>query len=37
VSGVFDGLTKSVMTPSLDVQVVENTLTLELQLTFFFW
>ncbi len=37
VSGVFNSLTSSVVTRSLDVQVVENTLTLELQLTLFFW
>jgi hypothetical protein len=37
VSGVFDSLSSSVVTRSLDVNVVENTLTLELQLTFFFW
>ncbi|MFA6222389.1 MAG: hypothetical protein WC647_08735 [Desulfomonilaceae bacterium] len=37
VAGGFDGLKDSIVTRSLDVHVVENTLTLELQLTFFFW
>ena len=36
VSGVFDGLKDSVVTRSLDVHVVENALTLQLQLTLFF-
>ena len=37
VAGVFDGITNSSVKRSLDVNVVENTLTLELQLTLFFW
>ncbi|MEI7451329.1 MAG: hypothetical protein WCJ75_17100 [Desulfomonile sp.] len=36
VSGVFDAFTNSSVKHSLDVHVVENTLTLELQLTLFF-
>jgi len=36
VSGVFDALTNTSVTGPLDVQVVENSLTLEMQLTLFF-